>query len=322
MEATVSKGRVVFMGTPEFAVESLRALIGSGIQVAAVITAPDRPAGRGQRMRMSPVKEFARERGLRVMQPEKLRDPAFLTALDDLKADLYIVVAFRMLPAVVWQKPLLGTINLHGSLLPAYRGAAPINWAIINGETRTGATTFFIREEIDAGDVLDRIELTIGPEESAGELHDRLMSAGATLLASTVQRILGGDRSSTPQGPLPSGSPMAPKLTPENCRVDWHMPVQRVHDQIRGLSPFPGAWTMLHHADGRVERFKILRTILEAHGDSGSGPGSIAIRDQALHVCCADGWVAVVELQPEGRKRMAAADFIRGAGGLEHACFQ
>lgn len=318
----MSKGRVIFMGTPEFAVASLRALIDAGIDAAAVITAPDRPAGRGQRLRMSAVKEFALERGLRVLQPEKLRDPAFLADLDELQADLFVVVAFRMLPAAVWQKPPLGTINLHASLLPAYRGAAPINWAIINGETRTGATTFFIREEIDTGDVLDRIELAIGPEESAGELHDRLMTAGAALLTRTVRRILDGNRSSTPQGPLPNGSPLAPKLTPDNCRVDWNRPSQHVHNLIRGLSPFPGAWTMLHHADGRAERFKILRAKVEADADNGSDAGAIILKNQALLVRCADGWLAVTELQPEGRKRMSAADFIRGAGRLEHARFQ
>lgn len=318
----MSKGRVIFMGTPEFAVASLRALIDAGIDIAAVITAPDRPAGRGQRVRVSAVKEFALQCDLRVLQPEKLRDPSFLADLDDLQADLFVVVAFRMLPAVVWQKAPLGTINLHASLLPAYRGAAPINWAIINGETRTGATTFFIREEIDTGDVLDRVELAIGPEESAGELHDRLITAGAALLTSTVKRVLGGDRSSTPQGPVPNGSPLAPKLTTENCRVDWKRSVQQAHDQIRGLSPFPGAWTLLHHADGRQERFKILRATLEADSDNGSDAGAIVLKDRNLLVRCADGWLAVTQLQPEGRKRMSAAEFIRGAGRLENARFQ
>lgn len=318
MEPQVSTRRIVFMGTPDFAVESLRALLDAGIAVAAVVTAPDRPAGRGQRLRLSAVKEFALERGLPVLQPEKLRDPAFLEALDALRADLYVVVAFRMLPAAVWQKPPLGTINLHGSLLPAYRGAAPINWAIINGERRTGATTFFIREEIDTGDILDAVELPIGPDENAGELHDRLMRAGAELLTRTVRRLLDGDRTSSPQPAATGALPTAPKLTPENCRVRWGLPAQRVHDHIRGLCPLPGAWSMLHRADGRQERFKLLAARPVEGADA--APGAVHA-DGALRVRCANGWIELLELQPEGKRRMSAAEYLRGAGDLHGAVF-
>lgn len=312
--------RIVFMGTPDFAVGSLRALLEAGIEVAGVVTAPDRPAGRGQQLRMSPVKQFAIAQGLPVLQPEKLRDAAFLQALDSLGADLFVVVAFRMLPSVVWQKPKLGTINLHGSLLPAYRGAAPINWAIINGEQRTGTTTFFIREEIDTGDMLDRTEVAIGPDTTAGELHDALMLAGAALLVRTVQRVLRGDRSCTPQ-PDPEGLPTAPKLTPENCRVRWEHPAARVHDLIRGLSPYPGAWTMLERPDGRHERFKVLRTGLSATGPVNSAPGAVLVQQGMMMAACGDAWLAILELQPEGRKRMSAADFLRGAGSLDNCRF-
>lgn len=317
MEPQLSTRRIVFMGTPAFAVESLRALLEAGIAVAAVVTAPDRPAGRGQRLRMSAVKEFALERELTVLQPEKLRDPAFLETLDALRADLYVVVAFRMLPAVVWQKPPLGTINLHASLLPAYRGAAPINWAIINGERRTGATTFFIREEIDTGDILDAVEVPIGPDENAGVLHDRLMRAGAELLTRTARRLLDGDRTSSPQqadGALPT----APKLTPENCRLRWDQPARRVHDLIRGLSPLPGAWSVLRRIDGREERFKLLAGRLVDGG--AAAPGTVNA-DGSLRVRCADGWIELLELQPEGKRRMAAADYLRGAGDLQGASF-
>lgn len=318
MAQQVSTRRIVFMGTPGFAVESLRALLDAGIAVAAVVTAPDRPAGRGQQLRMSAVKTFALERGLPVLQPEKLRDPAFLDALDALRADLYVVVAFRMLPAVVWQKPPLGTINLHASLLPAYRGAAPINWALINGEHRTGATTFFIREEIDTGDILDRVELPIGPDENAGELHDRLMRAGAELLTRTVRRLLDGDRTSSPQQAADGALPSAPKLTPENCRVRWDLPAQLVHDHIRGLSPQPGAWSVLRRPDGREERFKLLAA--RPVDGSAAAPGTVHA-DGSLRVRCADGWIELLELQPEGKRRMAAADYLRGAAGLHGAMF-
>lgn len=313
--------RIVFMGTPEFAVASLDALLRAGIEVVAVVTAPDKPAGRGRQLRMSAVKEFALAQGLQVLQPVKLRDPEFHAALDATGASLYVVVAFRMLPVEVWKRAPLGTINLHGSLLPAYRGAAPINWAIINGEERTGATTFFIREEIDTGDTLDRVEIPIGLEETAGEVHDRLKDVGAELLVRTVQRVLAGDRSSTPQPEGDGAFPIAPKLTTDGCRIQWSQPTMRVHDFIRGLSPFPGAWTQLVRADGSRMQFKVLRSVI-AIGPAQSQPGAILASGDQLLVACADGWLRALEIQPEGKRRMPAADFLRGAGELNNAHFE
>jgi len=310
--------RIVFMGTPDFAVASLDALVRSGIEVAAVVTAPDKPAGRGQQMRMSAVKEFALSLGLPVLQPAKLRDPVFNAALDRAAASLYVVVAFRMLPAEVWNRPEAGTINLHGSLLPAYRGAAPINWAIINGETRTGATTFFIRQEIDTGDLLDRAETEIGPDETAGELHDRLKELGADLLVKTVQRVLSGDRSSTPQAVGAGGWPIAPKLTTEGCRILWSLPAKRVHDFIRGLSPFPGAWSVLVRSDGSRLKFKVLRASIHEAGTHAE-PGSVQIIGYRMLVACNPGWLRALEVQPEGKRRMAAEEFLRGAPDLAQA---
>lgn len=313
--------RIVFMGTPEFAVASLDALLRAGIDVAAVVTAPDKPAGRGRQLRMSAVKEFALANALPVLQPAKLRDPEFHSALNASGASLFVVVAFRMLPVEVWKRAPLGTINLHGSLLPAYRGAAPINWAIINGEVRTGATTFFIREEIDTGDMLDRVETPIAANETAGEVHDRLKAAGADLLVRTVQRILAGDRSSTPQ---PEGDgiwPTAPKLTTEGCRINWSLPKKRVHDFIRGLSPFPGAWTQLVRADGSRQQFKLLRSSID-EGNAACESGTLRIDGEALLVACSDGWVRALEVQPEGKRRMATGEYLRGAGDLTNARFE
>lgn len=322
MEARMSNQRIIFMGTPAFAVASLKALLAAGVEVAAVVTAPDKPAGRGRQMRMSAVKEAAMQHGLRVLQPERLRDPAFLAELDALAAALYVVVAFRMLPEAVWRKPAFGTINLHASLLPAYRGAAPINWAIINGEARTGATTFFIQETIDSGDILDTVEIDIGGEESAGELHDRLKQAGAELLVRTVRRILRGDRSSHPQQASVRELPLAPKLTPENCRIDWQRPASRVHDHIRGLSPMPGAWSMLLRAVGVAERCKILEARVEESHHDGAPAGTVRVNGDSLLVACEGGLIKVLELQPEGKKRMSAADFLRGAGDMRNARFE
>lgn len=318
--ATMSK-RIVFMGTPEFAVASLDALLRAGIEVAAVVTAPDKPAGRGRQLRMSAVKEFALTHGLQVLQPVKLRDPEFHSALDATGASLYVVVAFRMLPTEVWKRAPLGTINLHGSLLPAYRGAAPINWAIINGEERTGATTFFIREVIDTGDMLDHVETPIGAEETAGEVHDRLKEVGAELLVKTVQRVLAGDRSSAPQPEDDGAFHIAPKLTTEGCRIQWSQPSKRVHDFIRGLSPFPGAWTQLVRADGSRMQFKVLRAAIAA-GPAPAQQGTIRAASDQMLVACAEGWLRALEIQPEGKRRMAAADFLRGAGDISNARFE
>lgn len=315
----MSKQRIVFMGTPAFAVASLDALFNAGMEVAAVVTAPDKPAGRGRQPRMSAVKEFALRHGLPVLQPEKLRDPAFLSALDALGAPLFVVVAFRMLPEVVWKMPRFGTINLHASLLPAYRGAAPINWAIINGENRTGVTTFFIQEQIDTGDIIGVEEVVIGPEETAGELHDRLASVGAALLVRTVEDILSGRARARQQDTVGIGTSLAPKLTTEGCRIDWHRDVQHAHDFIRGLCPYPGAWTTLVRGDGNVSQFKVLRARRGETTTMTEVPGTIRTADGEMRIACADGWITAIEVQAEGKRRMHAVEFLRGAGDLTGA---
>ena len=305
----MSKGRIVFMGTPEFAVASLNALVDAGFDVAAVVTAPDKPAGRGRQLRASAVKQRAAELQLPVLQPERLRDPAFHAELDRLGAALYVVVAFRMLPEAVWSKPSLGTINLHASLLPDYRGAAPINWAVINGEKRTGITTFKLTHEIDTGDILLQEEVMIGEEDVAGDVHDRLMERGADLLVRTVQGLFAGTIASSPQGEGERHG--APKLTPESCRIQWNVPVAGVHNLVRGLSPFPGAWTQWLMPDMAPQHFKILRTRWSDLNDP-AAEGTVNIAGDRLFVRAADGWLEVIELQPEGKRRMEAAAFVRG----------
>lgn len=309
--------RIVFMGTPPFAVVSLAALVDAGLDVAAVVTAPDRPAGRGKQLRMSAVKEFALAHPVlkqRILQPEKLKDPEFLHQLDSTGATLYVVVAFRMLPEAVWKRPAKGTINLHASLLPDYRGAAPINWAIMNGEKRTGVTTFFIRQEIDTGDVITSEEALIGPEETAGELHDRLMHLGASLIVRSVTDIFNGNVRPLPQRMNKSPHHAAPKLTPENCRIDWNADATVVHDHIRGLSPYPGAWSRLVIDDQAPQLFKILRSRV-ASDPAGERPGSVIAHDQRLLVRCGAGAIEALEIQPEGKRRMDAASFLRGLRG-------
>lgn len=302
--------RIIFMGTPTFAVGALDHLHAAGIPIAAVVTAPDRPAGRGLVMKASAVKERALSMGLPVLQPERLRDPDFLRALDDLDASLYIVVAFRMLPEVVWRKPPLGTVNLHASLLPAYRGAAPINWAIIRGERRTGLTTFLIGAAIDTGDILLQEEIDIGPDETAGELHDRMMDVGGPLLVRTVKGLADGSLPPRPQ-PLMVDAPPAPKITPATCRLDLTCAAKQVHDLIRGMSPYPGAWCEWETPDGTRTHLKVLRS------ERGSPafdipPGTVRLMPDRIMVACADEWIAFTEVRPEGRRTMTAAELIRG----------
>ena len=306
--------RIVFMGTPPFAVASLAALVDAGIDVAAVVTAPDKPAGRGNRSRMSAVKEFAMADPVlqhRILQPPKLKDPEFYAQLDATGASLYVVVAFRMLPEAVWQRPSLGTMNLHGSLLPDYRGAAPINWAVINGEERTGVTTFFIRHEIDTGAMIHREETSIGPDETAGELHDRLMRIGASLIVKSVTGIFTGNVRPVPQNANDAPHHAAPKLTPENCRIDWRADATAVHDHIRGLSPHPGAWSRLVIGDQPSQLFKILRSRV-ANCSSDGGPGTVIAHEQQLLVRCGIGAIEAQEVQAEGKRRMDTASFLRG----------
>lgn len=298
--------RIVFMGTPDFAIPSLRELVDAGHEVVAVVTAPDRPAGRGLQLKPSPVKEFALSRGLQVLQPEKLRDPAFLEALAATRPELAVVVAFRMLPEVVWRLPSRGTLNLHAALLPDYRGAAPINWAIINGETRTGATTFFIDQQIDTGDILLRTELDIPRHWTAGDLHDALMEQGARLVRETVQAIEAGTVQPRPQDELAIHH-AAPKIFKEDCRIDWTQPAARVYDFVRGLSPYPTAWTTL---GGKV--LKVYR-VSEGTCESAGTPGTLSVDAKGgLWVRCGDGSLRIDSLQLEGKRQMDTAAFLLG----------
>lgn len=302
--------RIVFMGTPEFAVASLEALVRAGCRIVGVVTAPDKPAGRGMKLQESAVKKYAVEKGLHVLQPERLRNPQFLEELRALRADLQIVVAFRMLPEAVWNMPPLGTINVHGSLLPHYRGAAPINWAIINGEKETGVTTFKLKHEIDTGDILLQERIPIGENESAGDIHDRMKEVGAQLLVRTVQGLADGSLKEVPQASVvgsESDMKHAPKIFTDTCRIDWNQPAERIHNLIRGLSPYPAAFTLLQ---GKVVKIyqseKEIKTPTHAPGEFYTDGRSF------LKFACADGYIYVKELQLEGKRRMGVADFLRG----------
>ncbi len=303
--------RIVFMGTPEFAVASLDALIKAGCNIVGVITAPDKPAGRGMQLQQSAVKKYAVEHNLKVLQPEKLKNPEFLTELKLLNADLQIVVAFRMLPEAVWNMPPMGSVNLHGSLLPQYRGAAPINWAVINGEKETGVTTFKLKHEIDTGDILLQQSFTIGENETAGEVHDRMKEIGAAVLVETVKGLAANTLKETPQLSTVncqlSTIKHAPKIFTETCKIDFSKPVDEVHNLIRGLSPFPGAFTFLN---GKM--LKIYKSEKEA-GSNNAAPGAFNTDNKTfLKIACAGGFVLVKELQLEGKKKMLVEDFLRG----------
>jgi methionyl-tRNA formyltransferase len=299
--------RIVFMGTPEFAVASLDALVTAGCNLVGVITAPDKPAGRGMKLTESAVKKYAVEKGLNVLQPEKLKNSEFLEQLKSLKADLQVVVAFRMLPEVVWNMPPHGTINLHGSLLPQYRGAAPINWAIINGEKETGVTTFKLKHEIDTGDILLQEKFSIGEDENAGEVHDRMKVIGAQLLVKTVHGIAEGNLSEQPQSSVNSELKHAPKIFTETCIIDWKKTTTEVHNLIRGLSPFPGAITKLND-----KILKIYKSEKEA-APVNHQPGDIVTDNKtSLRFACVDGYISVIEMQAEGKKRMRVDEYLRG----------
>ncbi|MDB5239828.1 MAG: methionyl-tRNA formyltransferase [Spirosoma sp.] len=299
--------RIVFMGTPDFAVTSLRRLLDGGCQVVAVVTAPDRPSGRGLTLTPSPVKKAAQQANLPVLQPEKLRDPAFLNELADYKADLQVVVAFRMLPEVVWSMPTIGTFNLHGSLLPQYRGAAPINWAIMNGETQTGVTTFLIEKEIDTGQMIYQDQEAIYPDDTAGTLHDRLMERGADLVLRTVRAIETGNYPRIPQPPTHNLKP-APKLSRETTEINWNQPARLIRNFVRGLSPFPTAWTLINH-----KFFKVYAVSVANESPFVAEPG-MAYTDhkKTILVRAADEWVSIDSLQAEGKRRMMTEEFLRG----------
>lgn len=308
--------RIVFMGTPEFAVESLKAIVEVGYNVVGVITMPDKAVGRGYKLQPSAVKQYALSKGLNVLQPASLKDPLFLEELKALRADLQIVVAFRMLPEVVWNMPPLGTFNLHASLLPQYRGAAPINWALINGEKETGVTTFFLSHEIDTGHIIFREKTSILEEDNAGSLHDRLMAMGAKLVTRTVDAIVEGNISTLSQSELVDENAVlktAPKIFSETCRIDWDRTATDVCNLIRGLSPYPAAWTELTTNEGEGPyRFKLFAAemVVEEHS---LPAGTIRTDNKSyLEVGVADGFIRIKELQMQGKKRMLTAVFLNG----------
>ena len=320
--------RIVFMGTPEFAVESLRALVEGGYQVVGVVTMPDKAVGRhGSVLQASPVKQYAVEHGLKVLQPEKLKDEAFLDQLSELDAHLQIVVAFRMLPEVVWAMPPLGTFNLHASLLPQYRGAAPINWAVINGDTETGITTFFLKHEIDTGEVIQQVSVPIYDNDNVGDVHDRLMALGGHLVVETVDCIIDGSVKTVPQELLAGKNTLlrpAPKIFRDTCRIDWqHKTTKQAYDFIRGLSPYPAAWTTLV-ADEKLMEMKIYETRkLPLPSGKKETVGSIQTDGKTfLRVFLADGMLDILTLQQAGKKRMPVVDFLRGFKGVEDMRFE
>ncbi len=297
------------MGTPEFAVASLDALVKAGCNIVGVITAPDKPAGRGMKLTESAVKKYAVEQGLHILQPEKLKSPSFLADLKNLNTDLQIVVAFRMLPEVVWNMPPMGTINLHGSLLPQYRGAAPINWAVINGEKETGVTTFKLKHEIDTGDILLQEKFAIGEDESAGEIHDRMKEIGAALLVETVKGLAEGNVTEKSQLDRDGQTELkhAPKIFTETCKINWNKTAEEIHNLIRGLSPFPGALTTLNN-----KILKIYRSNKEITTPTHEMGEVITDGKSYIKYCCSNGYIHVLDLQLEGKKRMLAEDFLRG----------
>lgn len=305
--------RIVFMGTPEFAVASLKALIVNGYNVVGVVTAPDRPSGRGQKLHQSDVKQYAVSCGLPVLQPEKLKDENFLEALKSLNHDLQIIVAFRMLPEVVWKMPPMGTFNLHGSLLPHYRGAAPLNWAIINGDHETGVTTFLLKQEIDTGNILFQEKVQIRPDETIGELHDELMETGANLVLKTIEALAEGNVSPLAQDIMAIDQERlhAPKIFKENCMIDWGKPGTSIKNLIRGLSPYPAAWTNFQNS-GTETGVKIFKATFEQINHQ-SKPGEIQSDNKKyLKIACADGFLHILDLQLAGKKRMGIEEFLRG----------
>jgi methionyl-tRNA formyltransferase len=305
--------RIVFMGTPEFAVGSLKVLVENGYNVVGVVTAPDRPSGRGLKLHQSEVKQYATSCGLPVLQPEKLKDGTFLQMLKFLNPDIQIVVAFRMLPEIVWGMPPMGTFNLHGSLLPNYRGAAPLNWAIINGDQETGVTTFLLNHQIDTGNIMFQSKVQIGSEETVGELHDKLKVVGARLVLKTIDALAGGAVIPLPQNLLsvdPQRS-QAPKIFKEHCRVDWAKSVTSINNLVRGLSPHPAAWTniSMHNSENSL---KIYKASIE-QSEHQCKPGEILSDNKKyLKIACADGFLHILDLQLAGKNRMGIGEFLRG----------
>ena len=306
--------RIVYMGTPDFAVEALRQLVEGGYNVVGVITMPDKPAGRGHKIQYSPVKQYALEQNLPLLQPEKLKDEAFVKALREWKADLQIVVAFRMLPEVVWNMPRLGTFNLHASLLPQYRGAAPINWAVINGDAETGITTFFLKHEIDTGEVIQQVRVPIADTDNVEVVHDKLMVLGGKLVVETVDAILNGEVKTIPQEEMAVIGELrpAPKIFKDTCRIDWNQPAKKIYDFIRGLSPYPAAWSELITPDGETVVVKVFESekINESHQLS---VGTVVTDGKKyMKVAVPDGFLSILSLQFPGKKRLKTDELLRG----------
>jgi methionyl-tRNA formyltransferase len=307
--------RIVFMGTPDFAVESLKGLVENGYNIAGVITMPDKPGGRGHKIQHSAVKKYALEQNLPLLQPEKLKDEAFLNDLKNRNADLQIVVAFRMLPEAVWDMPRLGTFNLHASLLPQYRGAAPVNWSVINGDKETGVTTFFLTHGIDTGKVILQEKVKIGEDDNAGKIHDELMRAGAKLVRKTVDLILDGKADTVAQEQLYTNEKdlkPAPKIFKETCRIDWNKPAKDIYNFVRGLSPYPTAWTELYSESKEPQMVKIYSSEVMP-SVSKSQPGTILTDNKTyLNVACTDGFIRIKEIQFAGKKAMKTEEVLRG----------
>lgn len=314
----MSEIRIVFMGTPDFAVASLSSILEAGYNVVGVITAPDRPAGRGRKVQESAVKKFAKDKGLHLLQPTNLKDKSFLEDLEALNPTIQVVVAFRMLPKAVWNLPKLGTFNLHASLLPQYRGAAPINWAIINNEPKTGVSTFFLDEKIDTGAMILQKEVNIGTEETVGELHDKLMNLGAHLVVETLTLIEKGNITPTPQ-PLNLVLKEAPKLTKENTKINWNDSLDQIYNLIRGLNPYPAAWCYFFNGK-KDEKVKIYQCKKESY-DHNLENGSILIEDKKLKVAVKDGYLIIEELQLPGKRKMDVKSLLNGYVFLNEAKF-
>ena len=308
--------RIVFLGTPDFAVESLDALVSGGYNIVGVVTMPDKIGGRGHKVIESPVKQYAVAHGLKLMQPANLKEPGFVEELRSLNADLQIVIAFRMLPEIVWSMPLMGTFNLHASLLPKYRGAAPINRAVMNGETETGVTTFFLKHEIDTGDIIQQVAVPIEIDDDVEAVHDRLMHLGASLVLETVDAILAGIVKPIEQEKLLTAGEEptpAPKIFKEDCRIDWNKTSWEVYNHIRGLSPYPAAWSAFVDAQGTEYQFKVFKTSHpEKFQSSPVAPGTIEYTKHTIKIACADGFIEILSLQLAGKKRMSSDEFLRG----------
>lgn len=307
--------RIVYMGTPDFAVAPLKLLVEKGYNIVGVVTNPDKPAGRGQKVQESAVKQYAKTKNITILQPEKFKDPLFINQLSSLKADLQIIVAFKMLPEIIWSMPRLGTVNLHASLLPQYRGAAPINWAIINGEKKTGLTTFFLKHEIDTGNIILREEVEIDEMYNAGLLHDKLMESGAQLIIKTMDAIISGNYPQIHQAELIGPDEIirnAPKIFKDDCRINWKSDTNSIYDHIRGLSPYPAAWTELKTPDGEIIQLKIFETTKEF--STHAYPVGQIVTDEKtyLKIAVIDGFISIIKLQQAGKKPLLINEFLRG----------